>query len=141
MKLCYSLYKIADAIGTARHEASLVAAEVSAFSHALNAVSKCVDKPSANTKELHQTVLVLLNCCNGVITDLELELCVQDLAHPFMSPSRWAKFRVRIIWLFQRPKVCFLRQSMESLKMSLHLLVSTMDFTEAVKMRAPSVIV
>lgn len=62
MKLYHSLYKIADAIGTARHEASLVAAEVSAFSHALNAVSKCVDKPSANTKKLHQTVLVLLNC-------------------------------------------------------------------------------
>lgn len=139
--LSRSLCNIADAIGSAGKEARLVAAEVSVFSHSLSELTHQLGKPTKASQRLSEISLVLKSSCQRVLEELRAE--IPDDVPPctsFRDAAAVKYLRVRMTWLLKKPKVLFLRQSMESFKMTLVLLVATMNYSEASCSEAPATI-
>ncbi|KAK5119969.1 hypothetical protein LTR85_007045 [Meristemomyces frigidus] len=137
-KLALSLYSIADSIGSAGREARIIAAEVSLFSQSLTALSKSLKRRTSQTSKLCETAQVLMVSCHSILE--ELSELVGELAPASCRVRRRNKMSeliARMKWLFRRPKMAFLRSSIESFKCTLTLLVSSMDLTEADEYSAP----
>jgi hypothetical protein len=139
-KLALTFYQIADALGTADQEVRVIAAETSAFSHVLSSVSKSLEgdtTAAAESRPIAKTILIL---CEDLLSDLT------DLLNPLRmlvaskEGRRRARLSGRIRWIFVKSKVALHRRSLESLKTSLTLLVSTLDYAEVSQRNAPAVI-
>lgn len=138
-KLGIQLYAIADGVGSAGREARLIAAEVSVFSHSLTALSKSLRRPTSESSRLQEIAESLLVSCNAVLDQLSEIVCELAPLRPGSGSSRRtvANLLARLKWMLQKPKVVFIRDSIDSFKSTLILLVMSMDFTEALDRHAP----
>lgn len=137
-KLGIQLYAIADSVGSAGREARMIAAEVSVFSQSLTALSKTLERRTSEGERLQEIAQSLLNGCQAVLLQLS-ELTAE------LAPVSYSKFQhgavmslvARVKWLLQKPKVEFIRRSIDSFRSTLILLVTSMDLTEALDRKAP----
>jgi hypothetical protein len=134
-KYALYLYTIADDIGSAGKEARTFATEISLFSQSLSAVSKSLERKSGKNDRLVEIAIVVTKACESLLEDLQA--LIGDLT---LAPPNFTSLYKRIKWVFQKPKICALRVSIESFKSTLILLVATIDSAEASYRTAPELI-
>ncbi len=141
-KLALGLYNISDTIGSAGREVRTVATEISLFSQSLTALSKNLQRKIAETTKIYEIVLSLQQSCQSLLD--ELHTILEDLLPYSLMRSASCKqplrTRMKIKWVFQKPRVLFLRGSLESFKITLVLLVASIDYAEATSRNAPETI-
>lgn len=152
-KISLTLFAVADSIGSAARDARTIAREISGFSNALAAMSRCLERKTARSEQLREIALVLAEDCKTLLTDMTsllgelasvqqagVEGNARGTRVNSMGSSALGRVRslpARVAWVFQKPKVVFMRSAVESFKSTLVLLVSSMDYAEAAEKHAP----
>jgi hypothetical protein len=126
-KLADTLRNVVNTLRSAEYEAELIAADISTFACLLTQLSKIIsDREIPEAKQLHEIVEVLIPACSVLID--ELKKLIGDPMDFRIKHSLWMRvLSIRFKWLVQRPKVAFVKSLVESLKLTLVFLVSTMD--------------
>jgi hypothetical protein len=133
-KVSITLFQIASAIGSAANEVRFVAADTNALSLVLTNLSKTLREKRAAAQEGEQIAGAVLLMCRTVIDDSnELISHLDPLVQRTASTPN--DVLLRITWLFQRSKFATHRQSLEALKSTLCLLITTMSFAAAVEVK------
>lgn len=130
IKVSFALFDLADRIGSAGEEVKLVATELSLFCSVLQEVASVIQDD--DTSQLTPAALLLVNevtsRCREVVT--EIDKIVSSLTKdqsPFDLPSlEWTS---RVKWTFKRSKVQVQRQTLESCKSTLQLLLTTLRWS------------
>ena len=126
-----TFYSVAD------REARVIANKISLYSHSLTALSKLLDRQTSESIQLSDVARNLITVSESVLA--HLSRLTRDLVPKRSSKaqkSTMSNFVARVGWLLRKPKVVFIRSSIESFKATLVLLVATMDYTEAVDRKA-----
>jgi hypothetical protein len=133
-KISITLFQIASAIGSAGSEVRFVAADTNALSLVLTNLSKTLREKRAAAQEGEQLAGAVLLMCRTVIDDSN-----ELISHlnPLVQRTTKAPKDVllRLTWLFQKSKFAIHRQSLEALKSTLCLLITTMSFAAAVEVQ------
>jgi hypothetical protein len=138
-KTSITLFQIASAIGSAAYEVRFVAADTSALSLVLTNLSNTLQARKAVGNEGEQITGAVLLLCRSVIDNSnELVTHLNPLIKGTGTATKNTALRLR--WLFEKSKFITHRQSLEALKSTLNLLVTTMSFAAAVETKAPEVI-
>jgi hypothetical protein len=133
-KISITLFQIASAIGSAGNEVRFVAADTNALSLVLTNLSRTLRDNRAAAQEGEQIAGAVLLMCRTVIDDSnELISHLQPLVQRTTKAPK--DTLLRISWLFQKSKFAIHRQSLEGLKSTLCLLVTTMSFAAAVEVQ------
>lgn len=135
-QLSLTLYRIAETVGSAGFEAQIIAAETSLLSQSLTQLSKTLNGRT-NDNELHGIVRGVMKQCRSVLR--ELRRLTKEIV-PAKSQSHQPSnpgFMARLRWLLRRPKVLFLRTCICSFSTNLNLLVTSLDYKDAVERNLP----
>jgi hypothetical protein len=131
-KLSIALFDFASTVGSAAAEITGVATEISQFCVVLNQVESTLTK-AKKTVRYSLTALAAIeqitNQCRPVITDIEgiLDKLKKDKAEPNLLG--------RMIWLLKRSKVQLLQKTLESSKLTLSCMLTTLVFGETLASR------
>lgn len=130
IQVSFALFDLADRIGSAGEEVKLVATELSLFNSVLQEVASVIQDGDAS--QLTPAALSLVDGvtsrCREVVT--EIDKIVSSLTkdqNPFDLPKlEWIS---RVKWTFKRSKVQVQRQTLESCKSTLQLLLTTLRWS------------
>jgi hypothetical protein len=135
-KVSITLFQFASALGSAGYDVRFVAADISALSLVLTHLSDTLRGRKSTESEGEQIAGAVVLLCRSVVDDSqELLKHLDPLVNATGSASINAALRVR--WIFEKSKFATHRQSLESLKSTLNLLVTTMSLAAAVETKAP----
>lgn len=136
-KLADTLRNTVSTLRSAEYEAGIITADISIFACSLTQLSKIIsDHDVPEAERLHEIVGVLIPACSALIG--ELQKLIGDPMDLRMRNSLWLRaLGVRFKWLLQGSKVAFVKNLMESFKMTLILLVSAMDLAVVIQKDAP----
>lgn len=138
-KISLGLYEFASDIGSAGKEVRFIARDTNAFSQALTSLSQVLNGGTASSERARLIVGDLIVLCRDILDDSAMLLKVlQPLVK--LSGSHRNRLVLRIRWLFEKSKFVFHRQSLESLKATLTLLVSTITYVDASSSNVPEAI-
>ncbi|KAL9615634.1 MAG: hypothetical protein Q9160_009361 [Pyrenula sp. 1 TL-2023] len=135
-KVSLTLFQIANALGSAADEVRFIAADTNALSLVLTNLSNVLRvRRAIAASEGEEIAGATLLLCRSILesTD-ELVSCLSPLLERSCFTATQAALRLR--WLFEKSKFMAHRQSLESLKSTLNLLVSTISFAAAAKVSA-----
>ena len=130
IKVSFALFDLADRIGSAGDEVKSFATELSLFCSVLQEVDNVL-QDTANTR-LTPAALSLVEevtrRCRDVITYIEgiVGSLTKD-QNPFDLPS--IEWKGRVKWIFKRSKIQVQRQTLESCKSTLQLLLTTLRWS------------
>lgn len=132
IKVSFALFDLADRIGSAGEEVRLVATDISLFCSVLKEVASVIQE--GDTSQLTPAALFLINevvsHCGEVVTEIDKtvsSLTKDQNLNPSDLPSlEWTR---RVKWIFKRSKVQVQRQTLESCKSTLHLLLTTLRWS------------
>ena len=130
VQVSLALFDLADRIGSAGEEVRLVAIELTLFSNVLEAVRAALDDREKNncTPAAYQLIEQVVQHCATVVNDIKSiasSLNGEDRGDIFPSLD-WTD---RVKWTFKKSKVQLKRQTLESCKSTLHLLLTTMRWS------------
>jgi hypothetical protein len=135
-KLAMSLYEVTDTVASARGEISSIGRDISLFCTVLKRVPDALDKPQA--ARFSTTALLTIS----EVTDRCLEIFTEIDGTLKKSKSRGdgdgessIKVVGRVKWAFRRPRVLLLLGTLNSMKITLLLMLQTLEFSEKVYSR------
>lgn len=130
IKVSIVLFDLADRIGSAGDEVRLLATEVTLFCSVLQAVQIALEDPSGShyTPAALQLVDQLVRHCISVINEIDniISSLVKEEGTSDFPSLEWTG---RVRWTFRRSKVQVKRQTLESCKNTLHLLLTTLRWS------------
>jgi hypothetical protein len=131
-KLSAALYGFASTVISARREISSVAEEVVQSCAVLGQISKAISKPNAarySTSTLG-TLLDITASCHGSYTELDQIITKLQTEQP-KSGDITVSFVAKVKWAFrQRSKVQDIRDGLNTTKLTLLLMLSTLNLSE-----------
>lgn len=128
-KLSIALYQIASTIGNAGNEVETIAREFNLFSSALLHLSEAYGLDTAVSDTARRITEDLVSVCDTILEDgKKLLETLKPLTERVESRTKQVILRIR--WLFQKSKFATLRKSLESLKGTLTLHVTTLSYTD-----------
>lgn len=125
------LFKIANAIGHAGYEVRLIANETSSTSQVLNHLGSILKSQSRRQPEARRIAEQHLSICDRLFEESTALLQILKPLVERCGKSKTRHFGLRLKWLLTRSKFSLHRQSLESLKLSLNLLLTSMNYVEA----------
>lgn len=126
-KLADTLRNTVNTLRSAEYEAGMIAADISIFTCSLTQLSKIIsDREVPEAERLHEIVGVLIPTCSALIEELQ-KLIGDPMDFRVRNPLWMRALGLRFKWLVQGPKVAFIKNLMESFKLTLIFLVSAMD--------------
>jgi Ras association (RalGDS/AF-6) domain len=136
-KLSLILYQFADAVGSAARDVRIVASEISLFCSVLRQLDSTLQKAKAARYSLTALAAAeaIMAECQRVfreIQDLVNGLKRESVSTPEELVIAWT---ARVKWVFQRSKVLIYRRTLESMKATLLLMLTTLTIVERVSLK------
>ncbi|KAK5956308.1 hypothetical protein OHC33_002884 [Knufia fluminis] len=130
IQVSIALFDLADRIGSAGEEVRLVAIELILFSNVLEAVRVALDDGEKNncTPAAYQLIEQVVQHCTTVVEDIRsiASSLKREDGNDFFPSLEWTD---RVKWTFKKSKIQVKRQTLESCKSTLHLLLTTMRWS------------
>ncbi|KAE8449897.1 hypothetical protein EG329_007374 [Mollisiaceae sp. DMI_Dod_QoI] len=129
-KLSIMLFEFASTVGSAGQEVTQIAIEISLFCSVLKQLRSTLTKARAYRYSLSalETTQEILGQCQEVFK--EIERIVDGLQKRGGERSGEPTLAARVRWTFKRSQVQLLRTTLESCKVTLHIMLSTLDFAQ-----------
>lgn len=130
-KVSIGLYQFADSIGSAGDDVRNVATEISLFCAVLKQLDSTLKR--AKTARYSLTALdaavQIIDECRRVFGRVEkvMDKLKRESAS---SPLPAVNFAARVKWIFKRSEVLLYRRTLESMKATLHLMLTTLAIAE-----------
>jgi len=136
-KLSIVLFEFASAVGSAGQEVRQIAIEISLFCSVLKQLQSTLAKAKAFRYSLSaiETTQEILDRCQEVFNEIEGIVNSLRKGGGERSPEATQDWVVRIKWTFKRSQVQLLRSTLESCKVTLHIMLSTLDFAQKIATR------
>jgi len=135
-KLAMSLYQFADTVTSARGEILSAGRDVSLFCAVLKQVPTALDRPGKArfSSTALCTISEVTDRCLEVFTEIE---CVLAKSKASGDGNGEAAINVvgRVKWAFRRPRVLLLLGTLDSMKITLLLMLQTLELSEKVYIR------
>jgi hypothetical protein len=135
-KTSLCLYQFADAVGSAGKGIRGVATEISLFCSVLKQLDSTLRRARSARYSLSALMAAdeILSECQRVFAEIRVivdHLQQDDLASGQPTISLVSKVK----WAFKRPRVLVLRSTLESMKITLLLMLTTLDFAQKIASR------
>jgi hypothetical protein len=126
-KVSISLYDFASSVGDAGTQVWIIAIEISVFCSVLGLLKNTLAKAKSCRYSMSaiETAQEVLERCHGVFEDIDK--IVSSLKNKNASAEPTVDFVARFKWTFKKSKVKLLRSTLESLKITLHIMLTTLD--------------
>lgn len=135
-KLSISLCSIAAAIGTAGVEVRTFASNASSLAQVLTTLSNALETKEPVSPQAKTIADGLIANCQTILDDsTKLLKKLRPLVQ--LTGTAQKRFLLRIIWIFEKSKFATHVQSLETLKSTLSLLISTVNYSEGVAVNRP----
>jgi hypothetical protein len=133
-KLSIVLFEFASTLGSAGREVRQIGIEISLFCSVLKQLQSTLTKAKAYRYSLSaiETTEEILKRCQEVFKEIDgiiYGLRKRGNAEPSVD------LIARVKWTFKRSQVQVLRKTLESCKVTLHLMLSTLDFAQKIATR------
>ena len=130
IKVSIILFDLADRVGSAGDEVKQVASDITLFCSVLQAVQNALEDPTGShyTPAALELVDQVIQHCKSIVDEIDdiVSSLVKE-GDPSDFPSlEWTS---RVKWTFKRSKVQVKRQTLESCKSTLHLLLTTLRWS------------
>ena len=128
-KLSVALFDFGSTIGSAGHEIAQVASEILLFCAVLKQVQSKLKRAKSSRYSLGaiQTTQEILDRCEHVFK--EIETIIDSLRKENVnSRDSIVDWKARIKWTFKRSHIQLQRTTLESCKITLHIMLTTLDF-------------
>lgn len=138
-KLSIVLFEFASTFKSAEQEVRQIGIEISLFCSVLKQLQSTLTKAKACRYSLSaiETTAEILDRCQEIFN--EIEAIVTDLSSGNQSVESSAESARKLInkvkWTFKRSKVQLLRTTLESRKVTLHIMLSTLEFAQKIATR------
>ena len=132
-KLSISLFELAATVGSAGTEIRAIGTEISLFCSVLRQLEKTLNRAKSFRYSISaiETTQEILDKCQDVFR--EIEIIIDGLRQQkSQSAESSVDFVARLKWTFRRSKVQMHRTTLESCKLTLHLMLTTLDFAQKV---------
>jgi len=128
-KVSISLYDFASSVGQAGTEVRIIATEISLFCSVLGQLKNTLSKAKACRYSISaiDTAQEILDRCRALFDEIDGIVSALKKPKPDGSGETSTDFVARVKWTFRKSKVKFLRSSLESLKITLHLMLTTLE--------------
>lgn len=129
IKCSMALFDLADRIGSAGEEVRMVASELTLFSNVPEAVRVAFEDKERYycTPAAYELVAQVVQHCNLVVEDMGN--VVSSLEKEYQGDFPSLDWTNRVKWTFKRSRVQVKRQTLESCKSTLHLLLTTLRWS------------
>jgi len=136
-KLSIMLFEFASSVGSAGAEVKRIGIEISLFCSVLKQLQSTLTKAKAYRYSLSalETTQEVLDRCQDVFE--EIEGIVDGLRKRGTGEAVETSMGLiaRVKWTFKRSKVQVLRTTLESCKITLHLMLTTLEFAQKIATR------
>ena len=135
-QLSIALFNLAEVVGSAGSEIRLLGTEISLFCSVLKQLEKTLTKARSCRYSMSaiETTQEILDRCRDVFKSIET--AIDGLSKPkgqSLEPS--VDLLARMKWAFARSKVQMQRATLESCKITLHLMLATLEFARKLSHR------
>jgi hypothetical protein len=135
-KLSIVLFDFASTVGSAGLEIRQIGTEISLFCSVLVQLQSTLTRAKGYRYSISaiDTTQQILDRCQQVFKDIDS--IVDGLRKPGAKPGEASVDLVaRVKWTLKRSKVQLLRTTLESCKITLHLMLTTLDFAQKLSLR------
>ncbi|KAL1635667.1 hypothetical protein SLS58_010170 [Diplodia intermedia] len=130
-----TLYQFAEEVGSAAKDAKQIGSEISNFCFILRILASTLEEADAASVLHCKDVAEKMNeRCLGMFVEI-IELVHELQRHvgiPGESGSKWSK---RIRWALQKPRIMYLRASLDTYKATLSLMLETLHLADKIAKR------
>ena len=136
-KLSIMLFEFASTVGSAGQEVKRIGIEISLFCSVLKQLQSTLTKAKAYRYSLSalETTQEILDRCQEVFQEIENVVDALRKRGGEGSTEPSVDLIARVKWTLKRSKVQVLRTTLESCKVTLHLMLSTLDFAQKIATR------
>jgi hypothetical protein len=130
------LFQFGASIGSASTEVKAIGTEISLFCSVLKQLHSTLTKAKSFRYSISAiaTTQEILDQCQEIFNDIEAIVeRLQKRKAGDVQPS--LEFIQRVRWTFQKSKVQLLRTTLESCKITLHIMLTTLDFAQKIATR------
>jgi hypothetical protein len=134
-KLSIVLFDFASTIGSAGYELQAIGTEISLFCSVLKQVQGVLSHAHFHYSAVAiHTAQEILDRCQAIFDNIEdIVLGLRDVQSRDKIPT--TDFVRKVKWTFKKSKVQVLRSTLESCKITLHIMLTTMELAERVSLR------
>ena len=136
-KVSITLFQFGASIGSASTEVKAIGTEISLFCSVLKQLHSTLTKAKSFRYSISAiaTTQEILDQCQEIFIDIEAIVeRLQKRKAGDGQPS--LEFVQRVRWTFQKSKVQLLRTTLESCKITLHIMLTTLDFAQKIATRS-----
>lgn len=135
VKVSLTLYQFAEEVGSAARDAKHIGSEISNLCFILRILATTLDKADAASvlrctdvaEEMNGRCLAMFIEIIGLVQDLQ-----NYIGAPGENSFRWTR---RIRWALQKPRITYLRASLDSYKATLNLMLETLTLADKLAKR------
>jgi len=138
-KLAIVLFDFASGLGSSGSEVRAIAVDISLFCSVLQQLERTLARAKDRRYSISaiETTQKILDHCQFVFS--EIDGIVSGLQkHNSGTGEISVDFKARVKWMFKKSKVQVHRATLESCKITLHLMLTTLDFAQKVSARRES---
>jgi hypothetical protein len=135
-KLAIVLFDFASGLGSSGSEVRAIAVDISLFCSVLQQLERTLARAKDRRYSISaiETTQKILDHCQFVFS--EIDGIVSGLQkHNSGTGEISVDFKARVKWMFKKSKVQVHRATLESCKITLHLMLTTLDFAQKVSAR------
>jgi hypothetical protein len=136
-KLSIVLFEFASTVGSAGHEVRQIGIEISLFCSVLKQLQSTLTKAKAYRYSISaiETTQEILDRCQDVFEEIDTIVNGLRKRGGDRSPEATRDLVARVKWTFKRSQVQLLRTTLESCKVTLHIMLSTLEFAQKIATR------
>lgn len=132
------LYDLASTIGSAKRDVTVVARNIAGFCSVLQHLGTTLEKARSSRFSISaiSTTQDILDRCQELFQD------IANIANKFLKPENVngstqssMSHIARVKWVFKRVKIQKLQAELDSMKLTLHLMLTTLDFAQRISTR------
>ena len=141
-KLSILLFDFASTIGSAGSEVRAIGTEIALFCSVLQQLERTLAKAQDRRYSISaiETTQKILDQCQIIFE--EINSIVGGLQKQKTSSGEVSvDFKARLKWMFKRSQVQMRRATLESCKITLHLMLTTLEFAQKVSARRQAIII
>ena len=124
------LYGIGSAIGKAGMEVRLIAIEIKSTAQVLSHLATVLKSQGRRQPDASRIAKEGLDICQPLLTEMEGLIHILNPLINRINHGKTRNFTLRLKWLLKKSKFALHRQTLDSLKISLALLISSMNYVE-----------
>ena len=141
-KLSIVLFDFASTIGSAGSEVRAIGTEISLFCSVLQQLELTLAKAQDRRYSISaiETTQEILDQCQTIFEDINSIIAGLQKQKP-SSGEVSMDFKARLKWMFKKSQVQMHRATLESCKITLHLMLTTLEFAQRVSTRRQVIVI